>query len=50
MVHTLKTSFSSGEEPDIFNVGGPSDVEEYREYLADVSDTDAVAALLLMER
>ena len=43
---TLKTSFSSGEEPDIFNVGGPSDVEEYREYLADVSDTAAVAASL----
>ena len=38
---TLKTSFSSGEEPDIFNVGGPSAVEEYREYLADVSDTEA---------
>ena len=38
----LKTSFSSGEEPDIFNVGGPSAVEEYREYLADVSDTEAV--------
>lgn len=41
---TLKTSFSSGEEPDIFNVGGPSDVAEYKEYLADVSDTAAVAA------
>ncbi|WP_186670828.1 ABC transporter substrate-binding protein [Sporosarcina sp. BP05] len=37
----LKTSFSSGEAPDIFNVGGPSAVEEYREYLADVSDTEA---------
>ncbi|MEK5038122.1 ABC transporter substrate-binding protein [Sporosarcina sp. FSL K6-3457] len=43
---TLKTSFSSGEEPDIFNVGGPSDVAEYKEYLADVSDTAAVAASL----
>lgn len=38
---TLKTAFSSGDEPDIFNVGGPSSVEEYREYLADVSDTKA---------
>lgn len=38
---TLKTAFSSGDEPDIFNVGGPSSVEEYREYLADVSDTEA---------
>ena len=43
---TLKTTFSSGEEPDIFNVGGPSDVAEYKEYLADVSDTAAVAASL----
>ncbi|WP_203248905.1 ABC transporter substrate-binding protein [Sporosarcina beigongshangi] len=43
---SLKTSFSSGEEPDIFNVGGPSAVEEYKEYLADVSDTAAVAASL----
>lgn len=41
---SLKTAFSSGEEPDIFNVGGPSAVEEYRDYLADVSDTAAVAA------
>ncbi len=43
---TLKTSFSSGEEPEIFNVGGPSAVEEYREYLADVSDTDAAKIAL----
>lgn len=40
---TLKTAFASGDEPDIFNVGGPSSVEEYREYLADVSDTEAAA-------
>jgi raffinose/stachyose/melibiose transport system substrate-binding protein len=38
---SLKSTFSSGEEPDIFNVGGPSDVEDYREYLADLSDTEA---------
>lgn len=43
---TLKTSFSSGEEPDIFNIGGPTDVEEYREYLADLSETDAAKAAL----
>jgi raffinose/stachyose/melibiose transport system substrate-binding protein len=43
---SLKTSFASGEEPDIFNVGGPSDIEEYRENLADVSDTKAVDAAL----
>ncbi|WP_079478114.1 ABC transporter substrate-binding protein [Halobacillus salinus] len=43
---SLKTSFSSGEEPDIFNIGGPTDVETYREYLADLSDTEAANAAL----
>ncbi|MCZ2258516.1 ABC transporter substrate-binding protein [Sporosarcina sp. G11-34] len=43
---SLKTTFSSGEEPAIFNVGGPSAVEEYREYLADVSDTAAAKVAL----
>ncbi|REJ08861.1 ABC transporter substrate-binding protein [Halobacillus trueperi] len=43
---SLKTSFSSGEEPDIFNVGGPTDVDEYEQYLADLSDTDAANAAL----
>ncbi len=43
---SLKTAFSSGEEPAIFNVGGPSSVAEYREYLADVSDTDAAKIAL----
>ncbi|MCP3031527.1 extracellular solute-binding protein [Halobacillus sp. A1] len=42
----LKTSFSSGEEPDIFNVGGPADVDEYEEYLTDLSDTEAAGAAL----
>ncbi|QAS53345.1 ABC transporter substrate-binding protein [Halobacillus litoralis] len=43
---SLKTSFSSGEEPDIFNVGGPTDVDEYESYLADLSDTAAADAAL----
>ena len=43
---TLKAAFSSGDEPAIFNVGGPSSVEEYKEYLADLSDTKAVDAAL----
>ncbi|WP_085506013.1 ABC transporter substrate-binding protein [Thalassobacillus devorans] len=43
---SLKTSFSSGEEPDIFNIGGPSDLEQYEDYLADLSDTDAANAAL----
>ncbi|UOR11581.1 ABC transporter substrate-binding protein [Halobacillus amylolyticus] len=43
---SLKTSFSSGEEPDIFNIGGPTDVDEYEKYLADLSDTKAADAAL----
>ena len=43
---SLKTTFSSGEEPAIFNIGGPSAVEEYRDYLADVSDTEAAKIAL----
>lgn len=43
---TLKTTFASGEEPAIFNIGGPSSVEEYRDYLADVSDTEAAKLAL----
>jgi len=43
---SLKAAFASGEEPDIFNIGGPSDIAEYRDNLADVSDTKAVEEAL----
>lgn len=43
---SLMTKFSSDDKPDIFNVAGPSEVEAYREHLADLSDTDSVAAAL----
>ena len=43
---SLKSAFSSGDEPDIFNVGGPTEVEEYKDYLADLSDTAAADAAL----
>ncbi|WP_249870292.1 ABC transporter substrate-binding protein [Oceanobacillus saliphilus] len=43
---SLKSSFAAGNEPDIFNVGGPTEVEEYREYLTDLSDTGAAEAAL----
>lgn len=42
----LKAKISSGEEPTIFNIGGPSDVEQYEDLLADVSDTNAAQAAL----
>ncbi|ADU28765.1 ABC transporter substrate-binding protein [Evansella cellulosilytica] len=43
---TLRTNMSSGDEPDIFNFGGPTDRDEYREYLADLSDTEAAQLAL----
>ncbi|MBH0230625.1 ABC transporter substrate-binding protein [Halobacillus yeomjeoni] len=43
---SLKTSISSGDAPDIFNIGGPSDLEQYQDYVADLSETDAANAAL----
>lgn len=34
----LKTKFSSGEEPAIYNIGGPQDVQDWKEKLEDLSD------------
>ncbi|HLS61376.1 MAG TPA: ABC transporter substrate-binding protein [Virgibacillus sp.] len=42
----LKSEFSSGDEPNIFNVTGPQDVIDYEEYLTDLADTDAAEAAL----
>lgn len=43
---SLTTKFASGEEPAIFNVGGPTDVEQFNDRLADLSDTKAAKAAL----
>ncbi|WP_077624507.1 ABC transporter substrate-binding protein [Sediminibacillus massiliensis] len=43
---SLKSAFSSGDEPDIFNVQSPTEVEDYRDYLADLSETEAVGQAL----
>ncbi|UFT99231.1 ABC transporter substrate-binding protein [Radiobacillus kanasensis] len=40
----LKSKFSSGDEPNIFNVTGPQDVIDYKKYLTDLADTDAAQA------
>lgn len=37
----LKTKMKSGEEPTIFNIGGPSDMDTWKSKLADLSDTTA---------
>src|SRR3712207_1112111 len=34
----LKSKFSSGNEPAIFNVGGPQDVKDWQKKLEDLSD------------
>ncbi|GLC88940.1 ABC transporter substrate-binding protein [Lysinibacillus piscis] len=42
----LKAKFSSGNEPAIFNIGGPADIDEYRDRLTDVGATKAADAAL----
>ena len=42
----LKSKFASGEEPDIFNIYGVVDIEQYRDRLADLSDTEAAKTAL----
>ncbi|MBW4829225.1 MAG: extracellular solute-binding protein [Clostridiaceae bacterium] len=34
----LKAAFQSGNEPDIFNVGGPQDIKDWMDKLEDLSD------------
>jgi raffinose/stachyose/melibiose transport system substrate-binding protein len=42
----LKTKFSSGNEPSIFNIGGPEDVQTWNAKLDDVSGTEAAKQAL----
>lgn len=35
---SLRSKFASGEEPDIFNIGGYTEMEMWQEYLEDLSD------------
>lgn len=35
---SLRSKFASGEEPDIFNIGGFTEMEMWQEYLEDLSD------------
>lgn len=42
----LKSKFASGKEPAIYNVGGPQDVEDWKNKLADLSDTKAAKEAL----
>ena len=42
----LKSKIASGNEPAIFNVGGPQDVEDWKDRLTDLSDTKAAPLAL----
>lgn len=42
----LKAKFSSGNEPAIFNIGGPADIEEYKDRLTDLSKTKSAEEAL----
>lgn len=42
----LKSKFSSGSEPAIFNVGGPQDVKDWKTKLADLKNTEAAKAAI----
>lgn len=43
---SLKAEMAAGNEPVIFNIGGPTELGEYRDYLADLSDTEAASSAL----
>jgi raffinose/stachyose/melibiose transport system substrate-binding protein len=42
----LRSKFASGEEPTIYNIGGPQDVADWVDSLADLSDTAAAGVAL----
>ncbi len=42
----LRSKFSSGNEPAIYNIGGPQDVADWEKKLADLSDSAAAKAAL----
>lgn len=43
---SLKAKFSSGDEPEIFSIAGPSEAEQFKDYLADMSDTKSAELAL----
>jgi raffinose/stachyose/melibiose transport system substrate-binding protein len=43
---SLRTQFASGDGPAIFNVGGPQDVDDWQEHLADLSGTQSAQLAL----
>ncbi|MFC7063760.1 ABC transporter substrate-binding protein [Halobacillus seohaensis] len=43
---SLKSKFSAGDEPQIFSIAGPTEAEQYGDYLTDLSDTKAAELAL----
>ncbi|MDX6153655.1 ABC transporter substrate-binding protein [Marinococcus sp. PL1-022] len=43
---SLKSKFSSGDEPAIFNIAGPTEAEQFSQYLADLSDMESAETAL----
>src|SRR5699024_8163326 len=43
---TLKSKIASGEEPDIFNIGGPQDYEDHKDRIAPIEDSKAIDTAL----
>ncbi len=43
---SLRSRFSAGDEPEIFSVAGPSEAEDFKQYLSDLSDTKAASLAL----
>ncbi|MFB9860547.1 ABC transporter substrate-binding protein [Salinicoccus siamensis] len=43
---TLKSKIASGNEPDIFNIGGPQDYEDHKDRIAPIEDSKAADTAL----
>lgn len=40
---SLRSRFSSGDEPDVFSLSGPEEADDYENYLTDLTDTEAAS-------
>ncbi|MDZ5783330.1 ABC transporter substrate-binding protein [Marinococcus luteus] len=43
---TLKSRFSSGDAPDVFSVAGPRELQQFDQYVKDLSDTESAETAL----
>lgn len=45
-IGTLKSRFSSGDAPDVFSVGGAKEIQQFDQYVKDLSDTKSAETAL----